>query len=86
MAKKKRKKKTTTFSSRREERRRLRRQRREIRREAFAYMRENPDADEIDLQEHLEDEFSDENAAISPELLSIIVEIVKLLIEWFSKR
>ena len=69
-------------------RRAQRQLRREIRREAFAYMRDQRNqgehVTEPALRQHLEDEFDTfGNWAV---LLPIILELVKMIMEWLDSR
>lgn len=59
--------------------------RREIRREAIDYVVENPDCTYDELKEHLESEFAG-LIAIDPITISIILAIIKMILDWFNKK
>lgn len=65
-------------------RRQSRKARREFRREAFAFIRENDDWDQVSLKEHLEDEFSPLLSAGTFDI-SFILEIIKLILALFNR-
>ena len=68
-------------------RRRRRMQRREIRREAFDFIRENPDTSEEALKEHLQLEFADDGRfGFDPAIIILIMEIIKIVMAWWSNR